>query len=124
METQNVEGEVLEKFNWIGRLRYDEKGYMSVQLMESNRPHLEDEESLGDIKKAFEGFNAYFGTYFVDNSEGSITHHVEGSLYPNWTNIDLKRFFKFDDNKLELKTTPMQRNDTKIIWRLIWERLD
>lgn len=124
METQTVEGELLEKFNWIGRLRYDEKGYISVQLMELNRPHLEDEESLEDIKNAFEGFNAYFGTYNVDDVEGSVTHHVEGAMYPNWTNTDLKRFFKFDNNKLELTTTPMQQNDNKVIWRLIWERLD
>ncbi len=123
MESQTVDGEVLEKFNWIGRLRYDDKGYMSVQLMDSNRQPLEDWESSEELKKAFEGYNAYYGTYDVDNEEGSVTHHLEGSLFPNWTNIDLKRFFKFYDNKLELITTPIQIKGTEVVWRLIWERI-
>ena len=124
MESQTVDGEVLEKFNWIGRLRYDDKGYMSVQLMDSNRQPLEDWESSEELKKAFEGYNAYYGTYDVDHEEGSVTHHLEGSLFPNWTNIDLKRFFKFYDNKLELITTPIQEKGTEVVWRLVWERVD
>jgi len=124
MESQTVDGEVLEKFNWIGRLRYDDKGYMSVQLMDSNRQPLEDWESSEELKKAFEGYNAYYGTYDVDHEEGSVTHHLEGSLFPNWTNIDLKRLFKLFDNRLELITTPRQENDTEVVWRLIWERVD
>jgi len=124
MEKQNIDGDVLEKFNWIGRLRYDDKGYMSVQLMDSNRPHLEDWESSEEIKKAFEGYNAYYGTYDIDHEEGSVTHHTEGSLFPNWTGIDLKRFFKLTDNRLELITTPMQENDTEVVWQLIWESVD
>ena len=123
MEKQNIDGDVLEKFNWIGRLRYDDKGYMSVQLMDSNRQPLEDWESSEELKKAFEGYNAYYGTYDVDHEEGSVTHHLEGSLFPNWTNIDLKRFFKFYDNKLELLTTPIQELGTEVVWRLIWERI-
>ncbi len=124
MENQNVEGKVLEEFNWIGRLRYDEKGYMSVQLMELDRPHLENLESSEEIKQAFEGFMAYYGTYDVDHKENSITHHLEGSMHPNYTSLDLKRYFNFFDNKLELKATLMNENDTEIVWRLIWERLD
>ena len=124
MESQTVDGEVLEKFNWIGRLRYDDKGYMSVQLMDSNRQPLEDWESSEELKKAFEGYNAYYGTYDVDHEEGSVTHHLKGSLFPNWTNIDLKRLFKLFDNRLELITTPRQENDTEVVWRLIWERVD
>ena len=122
MERQIVDGDVSEKFNWIGRLRYDDKGYMSVQLMDSNRPPLEDWESSEELKKAIEGYNAYYGTYDVDHDEGSVTHHLEGALYPNWTSTDLKRFFKLSENKLELITTPMQENDTEVVWRLIWER--
>jgi hypothetical protein len=113
----------LEKFNWIGRLRYDEKGYMSVQMMKLNRQPVEDWDSSEELKKAFEGYNAYYGTYDVDHEEGSVTHHLEGSLIPNWTNIDLKRFFKFYDNKLELLTTPIQELGTEVVWRLIWERI-
>ena len=123
MESQNIDGDILEKFNWIGRLMYDEKGHMSVQLMGSNRPPLEDWESPEELKKAFESYNAYYGTYEVDHEEGSVTHHLEGALYPNWKNIDLKRFFKLSNKQLELLTTPMQENDTEIVWRLIWERI-
>jgi hypothetical protein len=123
MESQNVEGDVLEKFNWNGRLRYDDKGYMSVQLFNSNRPHLEDWGSPEELKKAFEEYNAYYGTFEVNHEEGSVTHHLEGALYPNWTNTDKKRFYKLTDNKLELITTPIEINDTEVVWRLIWERV-
>ena len=123
MEKQNVEGDILDKFNWNGRLRYDDKGYMSVQLFNSNRPHLKDWESPEELKKAFEEYNAYYGTYDVDHDEGSVTHHLEGALYPNWTNTDQKRFFKLTGTKLELMTTPMEENGTEVVWRLIWERI-
>jgi hypothetical protein len=123
MEKQNSEGDVLGKLNWNGRLRYDDKGYMSVQLFNSNRPHLKDWESPEELKKAFEEYNAYYGTYDVDHDEGSVTHHLEGALYPNWTNTDQKRFFKLTGTKLELMTTPMEENGTEVVWRLIWERI-
>ena len=124
MESQTLDGAVIEEYKWIGRLRYDEKGYMSVQLMDLNRPHIVDEESSEEVKKAFETYNAYFGTYDVNQEEGSVTHHLEGAMYPNWTKIDLKRFFNLFNNTLELITSPMQEGNTEVIWRLIWERLD
>ncbi|MHA2204100.1 MAG: lipocalin-like domain-containing protein, partial [Candidatus Hodarchaeales archaeon] len=39
--------------------------------------------TLEEIKSAYEGFIAYFGTYEINNKEGTVTHHWEGSLFPN-----------------------------------------
>jgi hypothetical protein len=75
-----------------------------------------------EIKAAFEGFISYFGTYSVNESDGTVTHHLEGCSFPNWIGVDLKRFFKFSGNRLTLSTPPTLIKGVSTIGDLIWER--
>lgn len=58
----------------IGYIMYDQTGHMAVQFMALDRPN--DQSSRG--------YNAYFGTYTIDESSRpmKVTHHMEGSLDP------------------------------------------
>lgn len=75
----------------VGRLTYDEKGNMSVIIARSERPFMSTDDkaraSPKEKTEAFDGFEAYLGTYAVDRSEKSVTHGVKSALFPNWAGI-------------------------------------
>ena len=112
----------------VGIIMYDASGYMSAQIMRPDRPAFASGDQLEgtpmEIKSAFEGFVAYYGVYEVNQEEGTVTHHVEGSLFPNWVGSALRRFFKFSDNRLTLSTPPMPVGGQKVVGLLTWERAE
>ena len=114
--------------NTSGMLMYDANGHMSVQIMRPNRPAFASSDQLQgtpeEIKSAYKGFVAYFGTYEVNKEEGTITHHVEGSPFPNWVGTDQRRFFELYGNRLTLSTPPVPFGGEQVTARLIWERAE
>jgi len=111
----------------IGYIMYDATGHMAVQLMQPNRPHFAsgdlDKGSPAEIKAAFDGYGAYFGTYEIHEAEGFVLHRVEGSLFPNNVGTEQKRFFEFSDDKLILKPPPRQVGGEQIAPRITWQRV-
>ena len=51
------------------------------------------------------GYDSYFGRYTVDERAGTITHHVEGSLFPEDLGKDFVRQFTLEGDTLTLKFT-------------------
>ena len=117
LESVRPNGEVVE--GWMGRnpvglIIYDSKGYMSVQLIRDPRPAMTantvselNKVAPEELKDAYVGYYAYFGTYEVNEKEGFVIHHVQGSLRPAEVGIEHKRFFKISDNRITLSTPPM-----------------
>ena len=109
-----------------GMLMYDKAGNMSAQLMQRERPLFavadHHKGSPEEIKAAFEGFTAYFGTYEVDEEKGSVTHYVSGALLPNVVGKRQVRFFEFKDNQLILSTPPMPWGGEQKTGVLVWRR--
>ena len=73
--------------------------------------HLYGGDPLGgtseEIKEAFEGFDAYCGTYEVNAEKRTVTHHVKASRFPNCEGTDQLRYFEFSGTRLILKTAPI-----------------
>src|ERR1051326_8143102 len=78
-----------------GVISYDEAGHMAAQIMQAGRPRFAsgdiDAGTFEELSAALTGYTAYFGTYSVDEGAGVVTHHVEGSLFPNWVGTDQRR---------------------------------
>jgi hypothetical protein len=114
--------------NASGMLMYDANGHMSVQIIRADRPSFASGDQLKgtpeEIKSAFEGSVAYFGTYEADEKKGTVTHHVEGSSFPNWERTDQIRFFEFYENRLTLSTPPMSFGGEQVTALLVWERAE
>jgi len=51
------------------------------------------------------GYDAYFGRYTVDERAGTITHRVEGSLFPEDLGKEFVRGFTLDNDTLTLRFT-------------------
>jgi hypothetical protein len=112
----------------IGQLMYDERGYMSAQLLDTDRPAFASNDWLKgtpeEVKTAFEGHRAYFGTYEVDEEARKVTHHVLGSSFPNWIGVDNVRYYELAGNRLILRTAPMRMGGRQVIGQLVWERAE
>ncbi len=111
----------------VGRITYDTAGHMLCQLVRLDRPAFASGDQWGgtpeETKAAFQGCIAYFGTYEVNEQEGTVIHHVEGSLFPNWVGTDQRRFFEFSGKQLTLTTPPIPAGGQQATARLVYERL-
>ena len=110
-----------------GMLFYDAGGHMSVHLMQAGRPPFASGDRLGgtaeEIKAAFEGYHAYFGTYAVHERESVVVHRLEGCTFPNWIGGEQQRRYKFDGNRLTLTTPPIRMREAEAVGTVVWERV-
>jgi hypothetical protein len=88
-----------------GYIVYDPTGHLSVQLMRMPaQPTFaagdDDKATDAELRAAYDGFVAYFGTYRVDEVNSVVIHVVEGSLKPSYTGTDQPRPFKLDGDVL------------------------
>lgn len=91
-----------------GRLIYDANGTVMLQMMRQGRaaamttpPNPRDAAN----QRVVLGYDAYFGAFTVDERAGTITHRVEGSLFPEDLGKDFVRFFTLEGDTLTLKFT-------------------
>jgi hypothetical protein len=89
----------------IGYFVYDPTGHLSVQIMltPATPPFasgVDDKGTDEEVRAAYDGYVAYFGTYRVDEAKGVVTHLVESSLKPSYTGTDQPRPFKLEGDTL------------------------
>jgi hypothetical protein len=106
----------------VGRLSYDEHGNMSGQVM---RPHRGPVElgigSALQVRAAYTGYIAYFGTYEINEAAGTVVHHVHGALNPAWVGGDQVRQMRFEGERLVLQAD-VAKNGQTIRHVLTWQR--
>ena len=100
-------GEPLE--NREGYIMYDPAGYMGVALRQPD-------EALAQMGS----YASYFGRFTVNEAEGYVTHHLEGSLNPDGAGSDYQRFFTFEGDNLILQPPASEDGARSFI---TWERL-
>ena len=106
----------------IGRLSYDAHGHMSGQVMRPNRAPVElGVGAAQQVRAAYIGYIAYFGTYEVDETAGTVVHHVVGALNPSWVGGDQVRRMRFDGERLVLEAGVAKNGET-IRHVLTWQR--
>jgi hypothetical protein len=106
-----------------GYFVYDATGHVHIQIMKIPPllPFLEANVAQGKPPSAehalaaYCAYVAYFGTYTVDAEKHVVTHHVEGSLAPEFTDTNQPRPFKLEGDRLEI-------GDGKT-WRRVLERV-
>ena len=124
---QNEHNETVDFFgpNPVGILMYEKSGYMNAQLMRSDRANFSSPVSLEgtaqEYTSAFNGYAAYFGK-FEEKEPGTLTHTVEGSLFPNWVGHDEIRYGRLEGNTLVL-SAPGIINGEKIMFYVTWKRV-
>ncbi|MBA3295622.1 MAG: lipocalin-like domain-containing protein [Acidobacteria bacterium] len=104
--TENPDGSRGKPYgNAVGRLSYDEHGHMAGQVMRPGRVDVAPGEwGAQQVRSAYAGYIAYFGTYEVSAAGDSVVHHVQGALNPGWVGGDQLRRMRFDGDLLILST--------------------
>jgi hypothetical protein len=98
----------------LGLLMYAANGWMSVQLLRSERAARAD---LAEFQTAMEEYLGYFGTFTVDPARAIITHHIVGCSYPAYSGTDQVRRYTLTGDTLRL--TAQSTHGTRI---LTWQR--
>ena len=125
-EVRSEDGQVTypDGRNPQGFLIYTHEGYFSITIMRSDRPRYASDDFRGGTTEekamAAETFVSYSGTYSL--GEGTVTHHIVTSLFPNWVGTDQQRFIEVDSGNLLLSTPPFLINGKEQKAYLVWER--
>ena len=109
-----------------GYLLYSAEGYMSGNLSPARRKRgvIERTSNISDSSdrpRRNRRYIAYTGRYTVKGD--TVTHHVEASLFPLWVGRPEVRHFKFEDDRLTLRTEPLKHGRHTMVAQLIWERV-
>lgn len=110
-----------------GQINYEKQGTMAAQLYSSDRTNFASDDWLQgsdtEMKNAFLSALAYFGRYQIDEQLATVTHLVEGSLFPNWIGSQQVRYYQFEEDRLILRTPPLQMNNSVLVGVLSWEKI-
>ena len=95
----------------IGYLIYTADGYMSAQIMDTDRqqsnpnfplePAAAQTLSETDQARAYSTYLSYCGTYTVKGN--TVIHHVKAGLIPSWTGSEQTRPFRFSQGYLIIR---------------------
>jgi Lipocalin-like domain len=93
--TKKPDGSIAPLPGWDGApgyITYDPVGFMSVQFMQLHRTK----------ESGATGYTAYFGTYTVDESTKTVTHHIIGDVNPDGVGADQPREVVLEGDALSL----------------------
>jgi hypothetical protein len=108
----------------VGLLMYTDDGHMSVSLAHADRQPFATGDLLGGTRgekeRAADSYVSYCGRY--EYRDDVVTHHVELSLFPNWSGQDQKRRVELNGGRLTLEAPPTVIRGIEQRARLVWER--
>jgi hypothetical protein len=90
----------------IALLTYDRAGNFSAQFMRRGRT-------------GREGFDAYFGSYDVDDATGEVTQRLDGALDPAMVGAVLTRTMSLDGDSLTIRLDV----GPGVVRTLVWTRI-
>jgi hypothetical protein len=99
----------------IGYIIYTIERIMAVQIMRTQRgPFLPS----ASAQMLLDDYNAYFGTFEIDEKNSTVIHHVQGHLNPSMVGKKNIREYQFEHDKLHLTT--VGNGPTK---KLTWQKI-
>jgi hypothetical protein len=105
----------------VGQIVYEAGGRMSAQLMKKDQARFADADlrnaTSAEKSEAWNNYFGYFGTYSLDEREKTVTHHIEGSSFPNLVGEDQQRYYRFEGEQLVLEA-----NTAWGRMRNVWEK--
>lgn len=128
VENRGTDGSVVRPFGDApqGRITYTADGYLSAHVMRAARAAFAGATLYGgsaeEKSTAYDSYIAYYGSYVVDPQAGTVTHRIEGSLFPNWSGSAQTRFYTLAADTLTLSTPPFDAQGKQITVHVVWRR--
>jgi hypothetical protein len=115
-----------------GVLIYDRLGHVAAQLSRAGRTvemlsgecgELEKIRGTEDTAQTVLGYDAYFGTYTVDEKAGVVTHHLQEAIFPGDVGKNIRRNFVLAGDTLTITFDTTTRDGLAVTRKLVWTRL-
>jgi len=125
-DQRNVDGTTFQQFGASpkGIAFFDTGDHYIITVMRSDRPNYAIDNfgqlahaTADENKATAQGTITYFGTYSVNEADGTIDIRVEASSFPNWNGTDLKRFFEVTEDQLKLTVRPPRGGSVDVLWK-------
>jgi len=110
MEEQGPDGTMKHIVDRKGQLIYTRDGHMSVQIM------FPESDSAVSNDYVLSGYEASFGSYDVDETARTVTHHVKASITRGLVGKDLTRRFQFSNGQLVITSVRPDEH-----WSVTWQ---
>jgi len=97
-------------------------GYFAMQLMRRDRSAPENAQrqvQTNNNSSAVDGYDAYFGTYTLDETNGALTVHLEASISPSNIGSSFVRDIRMIDDELVIQLSTTTADDGAPITRTL-----
>ncbi|HSN19650.1 MAG TPA: lipocalin-like domain-containing protein [Usitatibacter sp.] len=110
----------------VALLIYDHAGHFSAQFMKRDRSarDVAGPANARNNTQAQGGYDAYFGTYRVDDASGTVTQRLMGSLSPANVGMVLTRAMQVTGDTLRIVLETTAADGTAVMRTLTWRRLE
>ena len=110
----------------VALLIYDGTGHFSAQFMKRDRSTMVQPATASPNAKnntmAQGGYDAYFGTYSVDDANGTVTQRLQGSLTAANVGMVLTRGMEVAGDTLVITLETTAADGTPVLRTLTWKR--
>jgi hypothetical protein len=115
-----------------GVLIYDRLGHVAAQLTRAGRTvemlsrecgELEKIRGTEDTAQTVLGYDAYFGTYTIDEKAGVVTHRLEAAIFPGDVGKNIRRNFVLNGDTLTITFDTTTHDGVAVTRKLTWTRL-
>lgn len=108
----------------LALLFFDASGNFGAQFMKRDRSaNVSTPVFTGrNNTTAIGGYDAYFGTYEVDEASGNVRTRLVAALSPGHVGSTMLRNMKIEDGKLVIRLTTTAAGETIVNRTLTWER--
>ena len=109
----------------VALLIYDRAGHFAAQFMKRDRsmPMVETRGPAANNSRAQGGYDAYFGTYTVDDGNGTVTQQLRGALSQENVGQVLTRAMTVLDDTLQIRLQTTSADGEPITRELRWKRV-
>jgi hypothetical protein len=109
----------------VAYLIYDRAGHFAAQFMKRDRsaPAPDGPAAAPNNSRAQGGYDAYFGTYSVNDADGTVTQTLLGSLSKENVGLVLTRGMTVDGNSLTIKIRTVAATGEAVTRTLTWRRV-
>jgi len=109
----------------VGILSYA-KNHFAAQFMKRNRMGNNDNPVIHagqNNTSAVGGYDAYFGTYEVNEKTGKVLHTLIGSITPSNIGITVSRDMRVNEHNLTIQLETTTPEGEPVIRTLTWKRI-
>jgi hypothetical protein len=110
-----------------GLLMFDDEGHYTLQIFSQGRQKFNaNDKSKGtdeENRAAVKGSNSHFGTYTVDDANGTITFNIQHASFPNWEGTQQKRPFTLIGSTFKY-TVPAPTTGGTVTGEVEWRRIE